>query len=70
MRRFDEIVKAHGTTAGYYGHASVGCLHIRPLVNLKTAAGGGKHGLHRLRHSGPGGGVRGPPSAGSTATAS
>ena len=39
VRRFDEIVKAHGTTAGYYGHASVGCLHIRPLVNLKTAAG-------------------------------
>ena len=36
VRRFDEIVKAHGTTAGYYGHASVGCLHIRPLVNLKN----------------------------------
>ena len=39
VRRFDEIVKAHGTTAGYYGHASVGCLHIRPLVNLKTGEG-------------------------------
>ena len=39
VRRFDEVVKAHGTTAGYYGHASVGCLHIRPLVNLKTAEG-------------------------------
>ena len=39
VRRFDEIVKAHGTTAGYYGHASVGCLHIRPLVNLKTDEG-------------------------------
>ena len=39
VRRFDEIVRAHGTTAGYYGHASVGCLHIRPLVNLKTGEG-------------------------------
>ena len=39
VRRFDEIVKAHGTTAGYYGHASVGCLHIRPLVDLKTGEG-------------------------------
>ena len=39
VRRFDEIVKAHGTTAGYYGHASVGCLHIRPLVNIKSSEG-------------------------------
>ena len=39
VRRFDQIVRAHGTTAGYYGHASVGCLHIRPLVNLKTGEG-------------------------------
>ncbi len=38
-RRFDEIVQAHNTTASYYGHASVGCLHIRPLVNLKNDAG-------------------------------
>ena len=35
VRRFDQIVRDHGTTAGYYGHASVGCLHIRPLINLK-----------------------------------
>ena len=39
VRRFDQIVKAHGTTAGYYGHASVGCLHIRPLVSLKSSEG-------------------------------
>ena len=39
VRRFEEIVKAHGTTAGYYGHASVGCLHIRPLVDLKNSDG-------------------------------
>ena len=39
VRRFDEIVRGHDTTAGYYGHASVGCLHIRPLVDLKGQAG-------------------------------
>ncbi|MFQ5860580.1 MAG: FAD-binding and (Fe-S)-binding domain-containing protein [Dehalococcoidia bacterium] len=39
IRRFDEVVREHGTTAAYYGHASVGCLHIRPLVNLKTEEG-------------------------------
>ncbi len=39
IARFDQVVKAHDTQAGYYGHASVGCMHIRPLVNLKTAEG-------------------------------
>ena len=39
VKRFDEIVRANGTTAGYYGHASVGCLHIRPLINLKAQDG-------------------------------
>ena len=39
VRRFDEIVRDHGTTAGYYGHASVGCLHIRPMIDLKGQAG-------------------------------
>ena len=38
-RRFDEIVRNHGTEAAYYGHASVGCLHIRPLVSLKDSQG-------------------------------
>jgi FAD/FMN-containing dehydrogenase/Fe-S oxidoreductase len=39
VERFDEVIRAHGTEAGYYGHASVGCLHIRPLVNLKAREG-------------------------------
>ena len=39
VRRFDEIVREHGTSAGYYGHASVGCMHIRPLVDLKLQEG-------------------------------
>jgi len=35
----EELVAAHGTEAAYYAHASAGCLHIRPLVNLKTREG-------------------------------
>ena len=36
--RFREILKKHGTDGAFYGHASVGCLHIRPLLNLKNPA--------------------------------
>ena len=36
VRRFDEIVTAHDTTASYYAHASVGLLHNRPIINLKS----------------------------------
>ncbi len=34
-----EMVARYDTTAAYYAHASAGCLHIRPLINLKTLAG-------------------------------
>ena len=37
--RFLQIVREHGTTAGVYAHASVGCLHVRPVVNMKTEEG-------------------------------
>ncbi len=40
--RFLAIVNAHETTAGVYAHASVGCLHVRPVVNMKTEEGIGK----------------------------
>ncbi len=33
-RRFREVLSAHGLSAGFYGHASVGCLHVRPFVDL------------------------------------
>ncbi|HEX9031822.1 MAG TPA: FAD-linked oxidase C-terminal domain-containing protein [Streptosporangiaceae bacterium] len=33
-RRLREILQAHDLTAGFYGHASVGCLHVRPFVDL------------------------------------
>jgi FAD/FMN-containing dehydrogenase/Fe-S oxidoreductase len=39
IERFLEMVRRHGTSAGVYAHASVGCLHVRPVVNLKTEAG-------------------------------
>ena len=39
IEAFLEMVRSHGTTAGVYAHASVGCLHVRPVVNLKTEAG-------------------------------
>ncbi len=39
IERFLRIVRDHGTVAGVYAHASVGCLHVRPVVDLKTAQG-------------------------------
>ena len=35
--RFQKVLFAHGTSGAFYGHASVGCLHIRPLLDLKNA---------------------------------
>jgi len=42
--RFRSILQAHGTEGAFYGHASVGCLHIRPLINLKD-----EHDIRRMR---------------------
>jgi FAD/FMN-containing dehydrogenase/Fe-S oxidoreductase len=39
IAEFLATVRRHGTTAGVYAHASVGCLHVRPIVDLKTVAG-------------------------------
>src|SRR5208283_1286846 len=38
VARFREILKKHGTDGTFYGHASVGCLHIRPVLNIKEPA--------------------------------
>jgi FAD/FMN-containing dehydrogenase/Fe-S oxidoreductase len=38
VRRFKALLHSHGTDGAFYGHASVGCLHIRPLVDLKSPA--------------------------------
>src|SRR5262247_1367766 len=37
--RFRDIMRKHGAEGAYYGHCSVGCLHIRPVIDLKTARG-------------------------------
>jgi FAD/FMN-containing dehydrogenase/Fe-S oxidoreductase len=37
--RFREIFAKHDAVGAYYGHCSVGCLHIRPVIDLKTARG-------------------------------
>lgn len=34
VAEFKKIVARHGTIAAYWAHASVGVLHIRPLINL------------------------------------
>ncbi len=35
VSRFREIVRRHGAEAAYFAHASVGCLHIRPMLSLE-----------------------------------
>ncbi len=37
--RFQQIFAKHDTVGAYYGHCSVGCLHIRPVIDLKTPRG-------------------------------
>jgi FAD/FMN-containing dehydrogenase/Fe-S oxidoreductase len=37
--RFRDIMRRHGAEGAYYGHCSVGCLHIRPVIDLKTPRG-------------------------------
>ncbi len=39
VREVERIMAAHGTEGGIYAHASAGCLHIRPVLNLLTGEG-------------------------------
>jgi Fe-S oxidoreductase len=41
-RRVSEIFHKHGTTGTFYAHASVGCLHVRPILNMKEESGAQK----------------------------
>ncbi len=34
--RLDDVFRRHGTKATWYAHASVGCLHVRPVLNMKS----------------------------------
>ncbi len=37
VARFEQILARHQMTAGFYGHCSVGCLHVRPFVDVTKA---------------------------------
>ena len=37
-QRFKDVLDRHGLEAGFYGHASVGCLHVRPFVDVADPA--------------------------------
>ena len=43
-RRLDAIFARHGTRGTWYAHASVGTLHVRPIIDLKV-----EDGAHRMR---------------------
>ena len=38
-RRLTEVFEKNGTKGTWYAHASVGCLHVRPILNMKTEEG-------------------------------
>ena len=38
VRNVQQMFAEYGKQGAFYAHASAGCLHIRPLLNLKTAA--------------------------------
>jgi Fe-S oxidoreductase len=48
VREVEKILAAHGVESGIYAHASAGCLHIRPILDLKT-----QHGMDALRTIAP-----------------
>jgi FAD/FMN-containing dehydrogenase len=38
VREFRAIVAKHGTRAAYWAHASVGVLHVRPMIDIHDPA--------------------------------
>ena len=46
VRRVDDILGQYETFGEWYAHASAGCLHLRPMLNLKTA--GGRRDMRRI----------------------
>tara|TARA_R110002072_G_scaffold42064_20_gene118693 strand:+ start:123168 stop:126125 length:2958 start_codon:yes stop_codon:yes gene_type:complete len=46
VQRFREIVQAEDTIASYYAHASVGVLHVRPLLDLHDPSD--EQAMHRI----------------------
>ena len=72
--RLSRIFEKHGTRGTYYAHASEGCLHVRPVLNLKLdqdvggagagplAGSGRTRPRNRRRRTRCGGGAGSPPS--------
>lgn len=46
VRRFRALVEGEGTIASFYAHASVGVLHVRPLLDLRSPADEAR--MHRI----------------------
>jgi FAD/FMN-containing dehydrogenase/Fe-S oxidoreductase len=40
--RLTKVFRKHGTEGTWYAHASVGCLHVRPILNMKDESGAKK----------------------------
>ena len=40
--RLTRLFRKHGTEGTWYAHASVGCLHVRPILNMKDESGARK----------------------------
>ena len=56
--KFLQMVRRHGTTAGVYAHASVGCLHVQAGHQHEDRGGRPAIRGDRLRQRRPGAGVR------------
>ena len=41
--RLTRVFEKHGTKGTWYAHASVGCLHVRPVLNMRA------DGAHKMR---------------------
>ena len=51
--RLTEIFEKNGTRGTWYAHAAVGCLHVRPILNLRLDKDVTRHARHcrtSLRH--------------------
>ena len=46
VREVEKILAAHDSQAAFYAHASAGCLHIRPVLDLQ--AGSGRRSLRSI----------------------
>ena len=40
--RLTQVFEKHGTRGTWYAHASVGCLHVRPVLDMRSASGAEK----------------------------